>query len=200
MTNLRDQLKQALNALTNADMGERHGRRAMVKALFPKEFGGDGAGLEGGRCIVRPSTTDRWIALGVGVTLPEAVMDYAVGVCERMGARLLLVTAIGHEDLMVLLQPYQLAITAVGCETELLTSASRGQTIAALRCRSNLLFAISGTSDDPLRDLARPTKRFLEQRSPVPVVVIGDGATRCRTETSVASRPARAGKLRNIRP
>jgi hypothetical protein len=86
MTTLVDQFKQALSALAYADIGERIGRREKHAALFPE--------LASHTAPSNPATgtSRKWIALGVGDSLPPHVMAYVIGACRRMQANLLLLS------------------------------------------------------------------------------------------------------------
>jgi hypothetical protein len=73
-----------------------------------------------------------------------------------------------------LLAGYLPELDGIECQTEELSSASTASVLSALNLHSGLLFAVSGTENDPLRPLLR-TRRGL--RSPVPVVLVSPKAT-----------------------
>ncbi len=171
MTTLADQIKRALDALSFADIGELSGRRAMHAALFPNQLHVP---------VPNPQTAQKWIALGVGTTLPAHVMVYVIGACRRMQANLLLVSRDAmqvHE----LLADYLPELDGIYCETEALAKDGITSVITALNLHHGLLFAISGTEDDPLRPLLRARRG---PRSPVPIVLV----TRKTTEKPVVKR------------
>lgn len=197
MKHLLHQLKHAIDALADENGGERNGRRAMAERLFHTNPGTTSTPVALDSASPRQKGP-RWIALGVGESLPKDVVDYAAGACQRMGASLLLVTAIGHDNLMALLQPYQETISGLNCETEHLAVDTRRQAINVLKSRFGVQFAISGTSDDPLRSLACHKGGFLDPKVPIPIVVIGDKEShQCRGMARIDSRTAEAG-LRRI--
>ncbi|OGT90198.1 MAG: hypothetical protein A2514_10755 [Gammaproteobacteria bacterium RIFOXYD12_FULL_61_37] len=164
MKRLADQIKQALAALAYADLGERSGRGAMYEALYPDDLSAIGP-------AVAPR---RLIALGVGETLPGPVMNYAIGACRRMQAGLLFLTADAMR-VRELLAEYLPELQGIECLTEELTGTSASAVLHALNLRGGVLFAVTGTDDDPLRVLLRAKRG---QRSPVPIVLVGPKAPR----------------------
>lgn len=159
---LVEQIKQALNALSYADIGERVGRREKHAALFPEHTPN----------AVAPNPahgmTRQWIALGVGDSLPAHVMAYVIGACRRMQANLLLIS---RDALQVraLLNEYLPDLQGITCQTEALSSSASASVVAALNLHSGLLFAVSSAEHDPLRPLLRPRRG---PRSPVPIVLV----------------------------
>jgi len=83
MKRIADQIKQALSAMAMADVGEVSGRYRMEEVLNSSAAQTP---------TPAPGQPRRLIALGVGASLPAAVMDYVTGVCRRMQADLLLLT------------------------------------------------------------------------------------------------------------
>ncbi len=162
MTTLVDQFKQALSALAFADIGERIGRREKHAALFPE--------LVSHTAPSNPATgiTRKWIALGVGDSLPPHVMAYVIGACRRMQANLLLLSCDAMQ-VRVLLADYLPELQGITCETEELSSVTNANVVAALNLHHGLLFAVSSAENDPLRPLLRPRRGL---RSPVPVVLV----------------------------
>lgn len=162
MTTLADQIKQALSALAYADIGERIGRREKHAALFPE--------LAARAASTNPATgaSRKWIALGVGDSLPPHVMAYVIGACRRMQANLLLLTCDAMQ-VRTLLANYLPELQGITCETEELSNVTSASVVAALNQRRSLLFAVSSAEDDPLRPLLRPRRGL---RSPVPVVLV----------------------------
>lgn len=166
MKNLADQIKQALGALAYADIGERIGRREKHAALFPKTAAR--APLPSPVPVPAPAATQKWIALGVGDSLPPHVMAYVIGACRRMRADLLLIA----RDAMrarALLAEFLPDLQGIACETEELAGASSASVVDAMNRRHGLLFAVSSAENDPLRPLLRPRRG---PRSPVPVVLV----------------------------
>ncbi len=161
MKKLADQIKQAFNSLTFADIGERIGRREKYAALFPDDVSPD-------RISAPATPAGKWIALGVGDTLPPHVMSYVIGACRRMQADLLLISADAMQ-VRTLLADYLPELHGIGCQTEELASASAASVVQALDRHRGVLFAVSGADNDPLRPLLR-TRRGV--RSPVPVVLV----------------------------
>lgn len=162
MTTLVDQFKQALSALAYADIGERIGRREKHAALFPE--------LASHTAPSNPATdtSRKWIALGVGDSLPPHVMAYVIGACRRMQANLLLLSC-DATQVRVLLADYLPELQGITCETEELSSVTNANVVAALNQHHGLLFAVSSAENDPLRPLLRPRRGL---RSPVPVVLV----------------------------
>lgn len=162
MKNLADQIKQALSALAYADIGERIGRREKHAALFP----------EAASHIAAPSplpvSQRKWIALGVGDSLPPHVMAYVIGACRRMHADLLLISRDAMQ-VRALLAEFLPDLHGIACETEELTGTSSALVVEAMNLRHGLLFAVSSAENDPLRPLLRPRRGL---RSPVPVVLV----------------------------
>ncbi|OYY95476.1 MAG: hypothetical protein B7Y41_02950 [Hydrogenophilales bacterium 28-61-23] len=161
MKTLAKQLKQALNALAYADIGERVGRREKHAALHP--------------AVAQPATppdspSSNWIALGVGDSLPAPVMAYVIGACERMQANLLL---IGDDAMRVraLLAEHLPNLRGIDCKTEEVANASTASVLRAMNLYRGLLFAVSGGEDDPLRPFLRARRA---PRTPVPIVLVSE--------------------------
>jgi len=161
MKRLADQIKQALEALAFADMGERSGRRAMHEALSLGDISPGGPGPAG--------APRRLIALGVGETLPGPLMTYAIGACRRMQAGLLFLST-APLRVRELLRDYLPELQGIECRTEELTGTSAGALLQALNRHGGVLFAVTGADDDPLRALLRGKGGH---RSPVPIVMVG---------------------------
>ncbi|MDP2832742.1 MAG: hypothetical protein Q8Q28_05490 [Pseudomonadota bacterium] len=162
MKKLADQIKQALNGLAFADIGERIGRREQYAALFP----GDAPAAR----TSTPVVSRKWIALGVGDTLPPHVMGYVIGACRRMQADLLLIS-VDAMQVRSLLADYLPDLHGIGCQTEELASASAANVVQALDRHRGVLFAVSSADNDPLRPLLR-ARRSLRSPVPVPVVLV----------------------------
>ncbi len=179
MKRLADQIKQALSALAQADAGEVSGRYRMEAALNPSPSNSSSS-----PAAPPASSPRKLIALGVGTTLPAPVMEYVIGVCRRMQADLLLITTdpAGLRDLLAEHLP---ALSGIACEAEELGAASRRAVLRVLQRRSSVLFAVSGTADDPVRSLVRGRRGLFDNTTPVPVVVVGEQA---------AAEKSRAGK------
>jgi hypothetical protein len=164
MANLTDQIKQAFNALGMANAGEVSGRYRMEAAL---RFG-----------PVTPTPTPlgqgrRLVALGVGSTLPIPVLNYAARSCHRLQADLLLLTTdpLGlHEQL----SQHRTLLEGIVGEAEALDAVNRRAVLRVLARHPRLLFAISGTPDDPVRCLVAGKRRLFAGPSPVPVVLVGN--------------------------
>jgi hypothetical protein len=164
VSSFTDQIKQAIHALSNANTSEVSGRYRMEAALHP---------VPATLAPSHPTQARRLIALGVGATLPTPVLDYAASVCRRLQADLLLLTTdplrlheliSAHRDLLKGLVP----------EAETLSALNRRAVVRVLERRSRVLFAISGTVDDPVRCLVEGKHALFAGNSPVPVVVVGE--------------------------
>lgn len=174
MKTLADQIKQALSALAFADIGERVGRRERHAALFPATP------------LASPSATSvptampaphQWIALGVGDKLPPHVMSYVIAACRRMQADLLLIS-VDALRVRQLLAAYLPDLQGIECRTEELASPGAAAVARALDLHRGVLFAVSGTDNDPLRPLLRARRG---PRSPVPVVLVSPKSTEAAT-------------------
>lgn len=179
MKRLADQIKQALSALAQADAGEVSGRYRMEAALNPSPLHSAPA---------TPAASPRkLIALGVGATLPACVVEYVGGICRRMQADLLLLTTdpAGLRDLLAEHLP---ALNGIACEAEELASANRRAVLRVLQRRSSVLFAVSGTADDPVRSLVRGRRGLFDNTTPVPVVVVGQQAAESPRARKTPSR------------
>jgi hypothetical protein len=119
------------------------------------------------------TSSRKLVALGVGATLPPPVVEYVIGVCRRMRADLLLLTTdpAGLRDLLAEHLP---ALNGIACEAEELGTANRRAVLRVLQRRSSVLFAVSGTADDPVRSLVRGRRGLFDNTTPVPVVVVGE--------------------------
>ncbi len=165
MASLTDQIKQAFQALGRANGGEVSGRYRMEAALRP---GPDAPGPS------HPGQQGRrLIALGVGATLPTPVLNYAARACHRLQADLLLLTTdpLGlHEQL----SQHRTLLEGIVRGAEGLSAVNRRTVLRALARHSRLLFAISGTPDDPVRCLVAGKRSLFAGPSPVPVVLVGN--------------------------
>jgi hypothetical protein len=164
MKKLADQIKQALDGLAFADIGERIGRREKYAALFPDDVSPER--------ITAPAASRKWIALGVGDTLPPYVMAYVIGACRRMQADLLLIS-LDAMQVRTLLADYLPELHGIGCQTEELASASATSVVQALDRHRGVLFAVSAADNDPVHPLLRARRGV---RSPVPVVLVSPKA------------------------
>lgn len=151
-------LQKALHALDYADIGDPIGYPAKYKALHSHPVA---AAADTGE---RASTAPRWIALGVGAVLPAPALQYAVEVCQRMQAHLLLITP-DAAHLRTQLLPYSALLNHVICEAEEITHPSRQQVSQFLKKRTDIVFAVSSGQDDPLHGL-------LSEVSPVPIATV----------------------------
>ena len=123
--------------------------------------------------MARPVVVQKWIALGVGKTLPAPVMTYVLGACRRMQTGLLLLTRDALQT-RTLLAAYLPELRGIDCFTEELASASPAALVQTLNLHRGVLFAVCcGSDDDPLAPLLRSRRRL---RSPVPVVVVSQKA------------------------
>lgn len=163
---------QALNALAHAEIGECLGMHAKQVAAYDQARTA---------ATTHPTSTERWIAVAVGDSLPAAVMAYAIGACQRMQAGLLLLTV---DALRVhqLLSEHLSALRGITCRTVALENASAAAVLRTLNRHSGLLFAVSGCADDPLRPFLRKRRAL---RTPVPIVLVSEKPS----ETAAPSRP-----------
>lgn len=182
MKRLADQIKQALSALAYADVGDPVGRRAKYAALNSR------------REVPAPSDHEatggrKLIALGVGACLPAEVMTYIVGACRRMQADLLLI-AEDAAQVRDLIAPYLDDLRGIHCLTEAVPGASRRDVVRILQQRSNILFAVTGAADDPVRALLRAKRGLLDSKTPVPVVMVGKDPVKTKAKAAGTPRLA----------
>lgn len=164
MASFSDQIKQAFHALGQAPTGEVSGRFRMEAAL---------ATLPTPHHLTPPAPGRRLIALGIGTSLPLAVLEYAASVCRRLQADLLLLST-DPQRLHPLLEAHRDLLAGIACEAEELPRVNRRSVARILERRSRVLFAITGTPDDPVRCLVQGKGGLFAGESPVPVVVVGD--------------------------
>ncbi len=164
MASFSDQLKQAFTALGQTPTGEISGRYRMEAAL---------AAAPAANRLPPPAPGRRLIALGIGASLPLAVLEYAASVCRRLQADLLLLCA-DAQRLHPLISAHQQLLAGISCEAEDLPRVNRRSVARVLERRSRVLFAISGTPDDPVRCLVPGKGGLFGGESPVPVVVVGE--------------------------
>lgn len=182
MKRLADQIKQALDALAFADVGDPVGRRAKYAALNAKREEHAPLGHE-------TAVGRKLIALGVGASLPAEVMAYIVGACRRMQADLLLI-AEDASRVRDMIAPYLDDLRGIHCLTEAVPGASRRDVVRVLQQRSNILFAVTGAPDDPVRALVRAKRGLLDSKTPVPVVMVGKEPGKNRQKAAGAPRLA----------
>lgn len=190
MANLTDQIKQAFNALGMANAGEVSGRYRMEAALRSGPAAPAPAPLGQGR---------RLIALGVGSSLPTPVLNYAARACHRLQADLLLLT-IDPLGLHEQLSQHRALLEGIVREAETLDAVNRRAVLRVLARHSRLLFAISGTPDDPVRCLVAGKRTLFAGHSPVPVVVIGK--PKCPPQEPIATnhQPLSPSPSQHFRP
>jgi hypothetical protein len=197
MASFTDEIKQAFDALGLANSGEVSGRyrmearlRAAASASQAPATGQTHQFLasEAPAPATAPPRVRRQIALGVGATLPAAVLDYAINLCRRLQADLLLLTT-DPLGLHRLIAPRRESLAGILCEAEELSSVSRRSLCRVLENHSRVLFAISGTPDDPVRCLVKGKGGLLGGESPVPVVVVGDNDGRPHPRPAKLSDP-----------
>jgi hypothetical protein len=187
MKRLAKQIKQALSALAQTEVGEVSGRYRMEAALNHSTLSTS--------LSPTPNPSRKLVALGVGATLPAPVMEYVIGVCRRMQADLLLLTQ-DPMGLRALLAEYLPALNGIACEAETLGTANRRAVLRVLQSRSSVLFAVTGTADDPVRSLVHGRRGLLDRATPVPVVVVGEiqpAATRRQASKPASQRPCPVG-------
>jgi hypothetical protein len=175
MKTLTEQIKQALNGLASAELGDRIGRResADAQSLATSVAGHASTAL-----------SHKWIALGIGDSLPSHVMAYVIAACRRMQADLLLISD-DAVRVRTLLAGYLPELNGIECQIEELANTSTANILSALNLHSGLLFAVSGAENDPLRPLLRARRGL---RAPVPVVLVSPKSS----HTPVVSRPKAA--------
>ncbi len=176
-----EQIKQAIDALAYADAGEPLGPRAMYAALNP--------GHATSPLSPKPYAGRKLVALGVGDSLPAEVMSYIIGTCRRMDADLLLIT----EDatrVRALLAPYLSDLEGIQCLAEEVPGASRRAVVRVLQQNSNVLFAVTGTQDDPVHALLKAKRGLLEPKTPVPVVMVGKEPVKTKAKAAGLPRLA----------
>jgi len=168
MASFSDQLKQAFNALGQVPTSEVSGRFRMEAALVPLTDHPAAATVPAPGALGR-----RQIALGIGAFLPLEVLEYAANVCRRLHADLLLLSA-DLQGLHPLIAAHPQLLEGIACEAEEVPRVNRRGVARILERRSRVLFAISGTPDDPVRCLVNGKGGLFGGESPVPVVVVGD--------------------------
>ncbi|TNF54110.1 MAG: hypothetical protein EP309_06180 [Gammaproteobacteria bacterium] len=194
MASFTDEIKQAFNALGLANSGEVSGRYRMEARLRAADSAsqapasGQVLASEAPTLAAAPPRVRRQIALGVGATLPAAVLDYAINLCRRLQADLLLLTT-DPLGLHRLIAPRRENLAGILCEAEELSSVSRRSLCRVLENHSRVLFAISGTPDDPVRCLVKGKGGLFRGESPVPVVVVGDNDGRPHPRAAKLSDP-----------
>jgi hypothetical protein len=109
----------------------------------------------------------RQIALGLGSSLPPAVMAYVISACRRMDADLMVLCTCADTASM-LLEPYRKALE-VAAIVEVGSNQERAL-VRHLSANSRVLFVVSSGDDDPVRSLIGNGRRGLG--APVPIVVV----------------------------
>jgi hypothetical protein len=162
MKNLADQTKQALSEMAAGERVARTGLRERRHPVFPGDARDESA------LPTSPAVSRKWIALGVGDTLPLHVMAYVIGACRRMRADLLLL-CVDAPRAGNLLAEYLPDLSGIECRTEELASNSAAAVVRTLDRQHGVLFAVSGVENDPVHPLLRARRGL---RSPVPVVMV----------------------------
>jgi len=176
MASFSDQLKLAFSALGQAPTSEVSGRFRMEAALAPLPHQPAAAAATATAPATLTTTGApgrRLIALGIGACLPLAVLEYAANICRRLQADLLLLST-DPQALHPLILAHSQLLEGIACEAEEVPRVNRRGVARILERRSRVLFAISGTPDDPVRCLVQGKGGLFGGESPVPVVVVGD--------------------------
>ena len=161
MNNLAEPTQAALIEGITDTFGEQVGRHEPHDP-FPGDAQGEII------TVPTPAASHKWIALGVGDILAPQVMAYVIGACRRMEADLLLL-AVDGSRVRQLLAEYLPDLQGIECRIEELSNRSAAAAVQALDRQHGVLFAVSGSEDDPLHPLLRARRGL---RSPVPVVLV----------------------------
>lgn len=114
------------------------------------------------------------VGLGLGASLPAAVMSYVISACRRMDADLNVLTT-NVNTASTLLAPYreQLEAAAIACFMVELDVNHERSLIRYLNSNSRITFVVSGGADDPVQALIGSGKgRRTFETTPVPIVVV----------------------------
>lgn len=193
MKKLTEQLKNALDAMAFADFGEM---------LSPSDKGRVLAGVPLDPALRTPPRTApapkpaRQIVLSLGETLHTAVMDYVVGVCQRMDAELVILSsnADSAADLLAT-HGEQLAAAHIAARSHLLSGNTAHAVNQYLHTHPQVLFVVSGGMDDPVHQLMVAGKHGQRHAAaPVPIVVVAqDHAPAARGNAKPLPRVASHG-------
>ncbi len=116
----------------------------------------------------------RQIGLGLGASLPPAVMAYVTSACRRMDADLSVLCA-SASAASALLAPYREALesAAIGCNTVELDANDERALTRHLSANSRVIFVVSSGADDPVQLLiGSGIGRRGFGTAPVPIVVV----------------------------
>lgn len=114
------------------------------------------------------------IGLGLGTSLPPAVMAYVTSACRRMDADLSVLCA-SARDACALLAPHRASLEAAGIAwgTVELDGSDERALLRYLGGNSRVLFVVSGGADDPVQSLiGSGNGRRGFGTAPVPIVVV----------------------------
>lgn len=170
MKHLAACLKRAQNGLAFAEIGEMLPGRDKNHVLA--QFASPPAAGINRR--VPEAKTRKQIGLGLGASLPRAVMAYVTGACQRMDADLNVLCA-DASAASALLAPYRegLAAAAIACITVELGGNNEHSLMRYFSSNSQVIFVVSSGADDPVQLLiGSGNGRHAFGTAPVPIVVV----------------------------
>lgn len=166
MKKLSADLKRMLAAMAYADAGEMLSGRQKTHLLdAPDRLA---------KTAPPPAPAPRrQVALSIGTMLPQAVIDYATGICRRLGADLA-VLCTNPTRALALLAPHQAAFAAagIGCQTISLDGNAGTAMRRYLDGNPQVMFVVSSGPEDPAQSMLENPNNL--EAPPVPVVIVAN--------------------------
>ena len=170
MKHLAACLKRAQNGLAFAEVGEmlpgRDKNHVLAQSAPPPTVGVNRKAPE--------AKMRKQIGLGLGASLPRAVMTYVSSACQRMDADLN-VLCTNASAASALLAPYreELERAAITCITMELDGNNEHSLMRYFNSNSRVIFVVSSGADDPIQLLiGSGNSRHTFGTAPVPIVVV----------------------------
>lgn len=179
MPSLSEKLKRLLDTIALTDAGEMLSPREKKRLLDLAVPSEPPPRIQQSTAPCQPQTIaqHRSVVLGVGSTLPLSALDYAVGVCARLDAGLILLCADAARTSR-LLEAHRPRLTASGVPSRIvaLDDASADAVAEFIQNDSGVLFAVTA-GDDPIARLAQRSGKSAHKSPPAPIVMVSDAAT-----------------------
>lgn len=180
---LSEQIKQALSALAHAEAGEMLSRREKLRTLSP-----DSPAQLASEGLRNTSNPRKLVALSLGSNTSSTAVQYAISVCQRMGADLSLLCSSARvaETIMPLHQD-AISAASIACRRVVISGNPARAIKQYLQTHPQVMFIISSSSDDPVQTLISDGNwdKAVNAAS-VPVVVAHDN----REYSQQAEQPA----------
>lgn len=146
---LTEQLKKALSALAYAEAGEMLSAREKWQTLVP-----DSTAMASRPDLGKAISPRKLVALSLGSATSRSAVQYAISVCQRMGADLsVLCASVRVAETVLSMHQEAIGAASITCRTVVI-SGNHARTIKQyLQTHPQVMFIISSSADDPVQAL-----------------------------------------------